>query len=195
MQLRKQEIDPLFDAFPALETERLTLRQLTVSDAPDLFDMLGHPDVARFTARKPLSRVGDAITLLRNVGLDYATRTAIRWGVVLKGEQKIVGTVGLHDWDRYHRHIAIGFDLHRDHWGKGIGQEVVQAVCAYAFDYLSVHRVEAHVMKGNRSSQRLLESVGFEHEGVLRRRMYKDGRQHDVSVYAVILSSGIDPIH
>ena len=195
MQLRKQEIDPLFDAFPALETERLTLRQLTVSDAPDLFDMLGHPDVARFTARKPLSRVGDAITLLRNVGLDYATRTAIRWGVVLKGEQKIVGTVGLHDWERYHRHIAIGFDLHRDHWGKGIGQEVVQAVCAYAFDYLSVHRVEAHVMKGNRSSQRLLESVGFEHEGVLRRRMYKDGRQHDVSVYAVILSSGIDPIH
>ncbi len=195
MQLRKQEIDPLFDAFPALETERLTLRQLTVSDAPDLFDMLGHPDVARFTARKPLVRVGDAITLLRNVGLDYATRTAIRWGVVLKGEQKIVGTVGLHDWERYHRHIAIGFDLHRDHWGKGIGQEVVQAVCAYAFDYLSVHRVEAHVMKGNRSSQRLLESVGFEHEGVLRRRMYKDGRQHDVSVYAVILSSGIDPIH
>ena len=195
MQLRKQEIDPLFDAFPALETERLTLRQLTVSDAPDLFDMLGHPDVARFTARKPLVRVGDAITLLRNVGLDYATRTAIRWGVVLKGEQKIVGTVGLHDWERYHRHIAIGFDLHRDHWGKGIGQEVVQAVCAYAFDYLSVHRVEAHVMKGNRSSQRLLESVGFEHEGVLRRRMYKDGRQYDVSVYAVILSSGIDPIH
>ena len=195
MQLRKQEIDPLFDAFPALETERLTLRQLTVSDAPDLFDMLGHPDVARFTARKPLVRVGDAITLLRNVGLDYATRTAIRWGVVLKGEQKIVGTVGLHDWERYHRHIAIGFDLHRDHWGKGIGQEVVQAVCAYAFDYLSVHRVEAHVMKGNRSSQRLLESVGFEHEGVLRRRMYKDGRKHDVSVYAVILSSGIDPIH
>lgn len=195
MQLRKQEIDPLFDAFPALETERLTLRQLMVSDAPDLFDMLGHPDVARFTARKPLVRVGDAITLLRNVGLDYATRTAIRWGVVLKGEQKIVGTVGLHDWDRYHRHIAIGFDLHRDHWGKGIGQEVVQAVCAYAFDYLSVHRVEAHVMKGNRSSQRLLESVGFEHEGVLRRRMYKDGRQHDVSLYAVILSSGIDPIH
>jgi len=195
MELHKREIDPLFDAFPALETERLTLRQLSVADAPDLFDMLGHPDVARFTARKPLSRVGDAVTLLRNVGLDYATRVAIRWGVVLKGERRIIGTIGLHDWDRYHRHISIGFDLHRDQWGKGIGKEVVQAVCAYAFDYLSVHRVEAHVMKGNGSSQRLLESVGFEQEGVLRRRMYKDGRQHDVSVYAVIMSSGVDPIH
>lgn len=195
MMLHKREIDPLFDAFPVLETERLSLRQLTVADAPDLFDMLAHPDVARFTPRKPLSRVGDAVTVLRNVGLDYATRAAIRWGVVMKGERSIIGTIGLHDWDRYHRHIAIGFDLHRNHWGKGIGQEMVQAVCAYAFDYLSVHRVEAHVMKGNRSSQRLLEGVGFEQEGVLRRRMYKDGRQHDVSVYAVVMTSGADPVH
>ena len=195
MQLHKREIDPLFDAFPVLETERFSLRQLTVADAPALFDMLAHPDVARFTARKPLARVGDAVTLLRNVGLDYATRTAIRWGVVPKGQNGIIGTIGLHDWDRYHRHIAIGFDLHREQWGRGIGQEVVQAVCAYAFDYLSIHRIEAHVMKGNRSSQRLLEAVGFEQEGILRRRMYKDGRQHDVSLYAVIRSSGVDPIH
>ncbi len=195
MQLQKRELDPLFDAFPVLETERLSLRQLTVADAPDVFDMLAHTDVARFTARKPLSKVGDAITLLRNVGLDYATRTAIRWGVVWQGEDKIVGTVGLHGWDRYHRHISIGFDVHRNHWGKGVGQEVVKAVCAYAFDYLGVHRIEAHVMKGNRSSQRLLEAVGFEHEGVLRRRMYKDGRQHDVKVYSVVLTSPSDPIH
>ncbi len=195
MQLHKREMDPLFDAFPALETDRLTLRQLTVADAPDVFDMLAHADVARFTARKPLSKVGDAITLLRDVGLDYATRTAIRWGLVFQGEDRIVGTVGLHNWDRYHRHISIGFDVHRDHWGKGIGQEAVKAVCAYAFDYLGVHRIEAHVMKGKRSSQRLLEAVGFEHEGVLRRRMYKDGRQHDVKVYSVVLTSPDDPIH
>ena len=41
-------------------------------------------------------------------------------------------------------------------------------------------------MKGNRSSQRLLESIGFEREGLLKRRMYKDGGQHDVIVYALI---------
>ena len=187
MELHRQEVDPLFDAFPSLETERLCLRRLTVADAPAVFDMLASPDVARFTARKPFNRVADAVELLRGVGLDYATRRAIRWGVTLSESDEIIATVGLHEWDRYHRHVAIGFDLHREHWGKGIGREMVSAVCAYAFDHMSVHRIEAHVMKGNRSSQRLLESVGFEMEGVFRKRLYKDGRQHDVQVYALVI--------
>ena len=189
MQLLKRDPDPLFDAFPGLETERLLLRRLQVSDAADLFAMLGHVDLARFTGRKPLKKLEDAIELLRGVGLDYATRRAIRWGVEKCGESGIVATVGLHDWDRYHRHIAIGFDVRRDSWGEGIGSEMVTAVCAYAFDHLAVQRIEAHVMKGNRSSHRLLESVGFELEGTMRRRMYKDGRQHDVLLYALCTHS------
>jgi len=157
-----------------------------VADAPELFEMLSQADVARFTVRKPLQRVGDAVDLLRNVGLDYATRRAIRWAVCPQGEDKLIGTVGLHDWDRYHRHIAIGFDVRHDQWGKGIGSEMVTAVCAYAFDHLGVQRIEAHVMKGNRSSQRLLEGVGFEMEGTFRKRMYKDGHQHDVVVFGLV---------
>ena len=67
MLLSKQELDPLFDAFPGLETDRFCLRQLQVSDAPALFDMLSQSEVARFTVRKPLNRVGDAVDLLRRV--------------------------------------------------------------------------------------------------------------------------------
>jgi ribosomal-protein-alanine N-acetyltransferase len=187
MQLHRNEPDPLFDAFPGLETERLCLRRLKISDAPALYDMLANADVARFTARKPLNRVADAVDLVRGVGLDYATRRSIRWGVTLQGSDEIIATVGLHDWDRYHRHVAIGFDLHRQHWGQGYGAEMVAAVCAYAFDHLSVHRIEAHVMKGNRSSQRLLEGVGFEMEGVFHKRMYKEGHQHDVLIFGLVM--------
>ena len=187
MLLHRKEHDPLFDAFPRLETDRLCLRQLTVADAPALYDLMANPDVARFTARKAFKRVADAVDLLRGVGLDYATRRSIRWGVTLLDSTAIVGTVGLHDWDRYHRHVAIGFDLHRDHWGLGYAKEMVSAVCAYAFDHMRVQRIEAHVMHGNRSSQRLLDAIGFEHEGTHRNRMYKDGRQHDVHIYALVV--------
>ena len=92
---------------------------------------------------------------------------------------------------RHHRHIAIGFDVRHESWGQGIGTEMVTAVCAYAFDHLGVQRIEAHVMKGNRPSQRLLESIGFDNEGVLKRRMYKDGSQHDVMIYALIAHNEI----
>jgi ribosomal-protein-alanine N-acetyltransferase len=186
VQLHRKEIDPLFDAFPGIETERLSLRRMNVGDAPALFDMLSHSDVARFTARKPLARVSDAVDLLRGVGLEYATRRSIRWGVTLLGEDKIMATVGLHDWDRYHRHISIGFDVAFEEWGNGYGSEMVAAICAYAFDHLSVHRVEAHIMKGNRGSKKMLEGIGFEIEGVLRKRMYKDGHQHDTQLFSLV---------
>ena len=187
MLLHRKEHDPLFDAFPRLETDRLCLRQLTVADAPALYDMMADPDVARFTGRREFKRVADAVDLLRGVGLDYATRRSIRWGVTRVSSPTILGTVGLHDWDRYHRHVAIGFDLHREHWGHGYAKEMVSAVCAYAFDHMRVQRIEAHVMRGNRSSERLLDSIGFEMEGTHRNRMYKDGKQHDVHIYALIV--------
>ena len=46
MQVLKREPDPLFDAFPGLETERLVLRRLSVEDGPDLYEMLSHPELA-----------------------------------------------------------------------------------------------------------------------------------------------------
>ena len=53
MQLLKRDPDPLFDAFPGLETERLLLRRLQVSDASDLFEMLGHADCLLYTSPSP----------------------------------------------------------------------------------------------------------------------------------------------
>ena len=82
--------------------------------APALFTMLSDAELARFTPRKPLQRVGDAVELIRSVGLDFATRRSVRWGACLEPDGPIVATVGLHDWDRYHRHVSIGFDVDRD---------------------------------------------------------------------------------
>ena len=189
MQLHRRELDPLFDVFPVLRTERCVLRRLVVEDAPALFSMLSDSELARFTPRKPLQRLGDAVDLIRSVGLDFATRRAVRWGVCLSEDGPIVATVGLHEWDRFHRHVSIGFDVSRDHWGKGLGHEIVSAVVQFAFDHLYAHRVEAYVMRGNQNSERLLDSVGFQKEGELAQRMYKDGHQYDVMVYAQLEST------
>jgi ribosomal-protein-alanine N-acetyltransferase len=188
MQLHRREPDPLFDVFPVLRTERCILRRLTLNDAPALYSMLSDAELARFTPRKPLQRVGDAVDLIRSVGLDFATRRSVRWGVCLEPDGPIVATVGLHDWDRYHRHVSIGFDVDREHWGEGLGHEVVSAVVQFAYDHLYVHRFEAYVMRGNQKSERLLSSVGFRKEGELRQRMYKNGHQYDVMVYAMLRS-------
>ena len=55
MQLFKRDPDPLFDAFPGLETDRLALRRLKVADAPALFELLAH-HLAPESSRSDLAR-------------------------------------------------------------------------------------------------------------------------------------------
>jgi ribosomal-protein-alanine N-acetyltransferase len=194
MQLHRREIDPLFDSFPVLNTERFVLRRMTLGDAPRLFEMLRDPHVARFTAHRPLRGMPEAVELVRNVGLDFATRRAVRWAVSHDPQGPLVATVGLHDWDRYHRVINVGFDVDREKWGQGIATEILSAVTQFTSDVLDVNRVQADVMTGNEGCMAVLERLGFEREGLQRERLYKDGTFHDVVLFAFRRAKGV-PTH
>ncbi len=184
MQVHQREADPLFDRFPVLETQRLMLRRMTVADAPALFNMLREEDVAQFSGRPPLRRMSGAVELVRSVGLEFATRRSIRWGVCEFEQGPLVATVGLHHWDRFHRHIGIGFDVTRDRWGEGLASEAVAAVVEFAFTELQVNRIEAEIMAGNEGCLRVLERQGFEREGLLVERMYHAGSFRDIVLMA-----------
>jgi len=189
MELHQREVDPLFDRFPVLETDRFVLRRLTVADAPALFHMLRDDEIARFSGRPPLRRMSEAVELIRSVGLDFATRRSVRWAVSEHPQGPVLATVGLHHWDRYHRHIGIGFDVTRDRWGEGIASEAVGVAVDFALSELEVNRVEAEVMAENEACLKVLERQGFEREGRLIERMYHSGSFRDI----VLLASRATP--
>jgi len=184
MLLHKREADPLFDRFPVIESERFVLRRLTVADAPALFHMLRDEEVARFSGRPRLRRMSEAVELVRSIGLDFATRRSIRWGVSEHPQGPVLATVGLHNWDRYHRHIGVGFDVLRDRWGEGIASESLGAVVDFAFRELEVNRVEAEVISENEACLTVLERQGFAREGLLKERMYHSGSFRDIVLLA-----------
>jgi ribosomal-protein-alanine N-acetyltransferase len=174
-----------------IETDRFVLRRLTVADAPALFHMLRDDEVARFSGRPKLRQMSEAVELVRSVGLDFATRRSIRWGVSEHTQGPILATVGLHHWDRYHRHIGIGFDVVRDHWGQGIASEAVGAAVDFALIDLEVNRVEAEVMADNEACLKVLERQGFEREGLLMERMYHSGTLHGGQGYSCPTSGSL----
>ena len=38
----------------------------------------------------------------------------------------------------------------------------------------------------NVAAQRVMESIGFRREGILRRAMFRDGQWRDIAIYAVL---------
>ena len=58
----------------------------------------------------------------------------------------------------------------------GYAREALELLVGLAFDWLNLHRLEATINADNTASLALLEKVGFQREGVLRDRVFHEGR-------------------
>ena len=67
--------------------------------------------------------------------------------------------------------------------GQGLGWRAVRILVAWAFDALSLERVEAHVNPDNRASVRTALRAGLRREGLLRGNAVLGGRRQDTVVF------------
>jgi RimJ/RimL family protein N-acetyltransferase len=70
--------------------------------------------------------------------------------------------------------------------GKGYGTEALQLALQFAFNELNLYRIQATVFSYNQPSIRLLEKLGFQHEGVYREFLQRDGQRHDMHLYGLL---------
>jgi aminoglycoside 6'-N-acetyltransferase len=70
--------------------------------------------------------------------------------------------------------------------GEGYAQEAVRLLVEYLFAGYPVERVAAFTDNTNMPAQRVIEKVGFQREGLLRRATFRDGHWRDVAVYGIL---------
>jgi RimJ/RimL family protein N-acetyltransferase len=67
--------------------------------------------------------------------------------------------------------MQFGYCLTRDAWGHGYATEAARAFVAAAFQVPGIWRIQAFCDVENTASARVLEKIGLEREGTLRRYM------------------------
>lgn len=70
--------------------------------------------------------------------------------------------------------------------GRGMASLAVALVCDHAFGPVGLHRVQADIRPENGPSQRLVERLGFQREGLLRRYLDIDGDWRDHLAYGLL---------
>lgn len=70
--------------------------------------------------------------------------------------------------------------------GKGFGREALSQLIEYGFLELNLNRIELTVLAFNAAAIHLYQSLGFQQEGILRRRLFRDGKYHDTWVMALL---------
>jgi RimJ/RimL family protein N-acetyltransferase len=97
----------------------------------------------------------------------------------------ILGGTNLHHFDPLRDVVEVGYWLFVDARGRGVATRAVGAMVDHALAN-GISRVEAHVRLGNTSSERVLERLGFEREGVKRRFLHHGGVRVDATLFALV---------
>src|SRR3954454_16579562 len=95
-------IDAMFTPFPCLTTDRLLLRHIQPPDAEALFATFSDEEAMQFYGHEPHRSLDETRRLIEQAQTRYARREVIRWGIMLKGRDEVIGSCSFH-------HFASGF--------------------------------------------------------------------------------------
>lgn len=164
---------PLVGDFPEWMQLRQESREFLVpwepSWAPDEFD--------RSVWRQRLKRYRD----------EFTHGSGAAFFIFEAAHDRLVGGISLGNI-RYGvaQSAQIGYWIGERYAGRGLMVEAVGLICAYAFDRLRLHRIEAACIPDNTRSVRVLEKAGFTREGLLRSYLRINGIWQDHYLYALI---------
>ncbi|MEM9517723.1 MAG: GNAT family protein [Actinomycetota bacterium] len=109
-----------------------------------------------------------------------------QWGALVRAVEdgRLVGVININNIVRgSQRSGALGYYAFLGGEHRGLMTEALGQVLDLAFDRheLGLHRLEANIQPGNEPSQRLVQRLGFRHEGFSPAFLYIDGdwRDHD----------------
>jgi RimJ/RimL family protein N-acetyltransferase len=108
--------------------------------------------------------------------------------IVIDG--KVVGGIGIVLQTDVERISAeIGYWLGENCWNKGVMTEAVREMVFYIFlHFPELRKIYAPVFGFNIASQRVLQKVGFEREGILKQAAIKNGEMTDLHYYSILKS-------
>lgn len=181
-----QLFDNIFSRLPELETKRLILRSMRMSDARDIYEYSCDPQVARHVLWDAHQNIHQTRAYIRYVLRQYRSGMPSSFCIVLKETGKVIGTIGFMWVNSENRSAEVGYSLSRAYWNQGYMTEALAAVLRFGFETLNLNRIEAQHETDNPASGRVMEHVGMRKEGTLRERLYNKSRFVDVELYAIL---------
>ena len=147
-----------------LETERLILREWSLTDLDDFFEYASNPDVGPRAGWSPHENKEKSLEILNHFIEGKKT-----FAIVYKKNNKVIGSLGvefygledkLTEFSNYQGR-SIGYVLSKDYWGQGLMPEAVKILIDYLFNVLDYDFLLSGHFDFNDRSRRVQEKCGF----------------------------------
>ncbi len=179
--------------FPTIETDRLLLREITLADAPAIYQYLSDKDVIKYL-EGCTDTISEAEEYINWISQTYQQGADIRWGIVEKKSNKLIGDCGLGHINEPLRPTELGYIVAKDYWNRGYMSEVLKGILDYGFNHLKLHRIQGWAHSQNIASWRVMTKHGFIKEGTLREYIYVWHKEEfiDVDLYSLLRNDYTD---
>jgi N-acetyltransferase len=173
-----------------LEGRYIRLVPLTRDQIPALVAAGKNPEIWQWLpygycgTEDSMGRLVDLISRRESAGIDLAFTT------VLRPEDRPIGMTRYLNIERENSHVEVGGTwIDPQFWRTPVNTESKLLMLAHAFDAEGCQRVELKTDNRNLRSQRAIERLGAQKEGVLRQHMIRaDGTFRDSVIYGIVRS-------
>jgi len=166
-----------------METKRLILRPFEMSDLPQFYAYARKPTIGPSAGWKPHGSIEESLDILKK----FVSEDTI-WAVVLKANNRLIGSIGLHV-DRHRlnpKARSLGYVLDDEFWGQGIMVEAANRIIRHGFEDLGLDLISVTHYHTNYQSKRVIEKCRFQYEATLKMATLRyDGVLFDDVMYVI----------
>ena len=173
-----------------IETERLVLRPMLMSDVDDLYEYQSNPEIVRYIPwpARTMEQVKEAarktIDTVKSDLVEINDHIILVWE--LKSSGKVIGQSNMGLISKEHKTSNIGWVTHQDFQRKGYAFEATNSLLAYAFTNFDIHRVIADIDTRAPKSAKLAEKLGMRREATFVEGEFFKGEWCDMWLYAIL---------
>lgn len=138
-----------------LETERLIIRPFYPMDLNEFHEYFSIRDVSKDEKSKNLNKSETKRILMHFVNSNNV------YAIVLKNNEKVIGSIELFPNDNNDSQISLGYILGKDYWNNGYMTEAIKKIVKYFFTKTNFLSIESTIFIDNIQSKRVMEKCGF----------------------------------
>ena len=171
-----------------IESRRLRLRPLEVSDEDDLFAYQSDPEIVRYIPWPARTREQVRAALAAYAGPRRLSEDgdAAVLAMVEKQSGRVIGQSNLGIESVTDRHASVGYVVGAAFAGRGFATEATAAMLDYAFDVLRMHRVSAQIDTRNHASAAVARKLGMRREAEFVENEWFKGAWSSSWIYAIL---------
>jgi len=170
-----------------IDTERLQIRNLKITDVPDFHFYRSNPEVTKYQSFDVFTFEQANDFIQEHQDKEFGTPGEwVQFGIENKKAGKIIGDCAI-KLDQYDiRMTEIGITISPNEQKKGFAKETLIAISNFLFDIKDFHRVSEIVDAENIASINLLKRFGFKLEGHFIENIFFKGKWGSEYQYAML---------